>query len=158
MRKSASTLKNVQLKVFLNSLAKAFLDSGEAKWWDAQVAAMASEVLTGLDLSGEGVCNRWERRKRTRVSLLWRSTLMSEEDKEPYGSVVDDADADAAEADFCVQGNNERMYEWYWAVINGTSLPTPSFPSRAFGGEIAAVYTFRCAESISILDKPFKAI
>merc|ERR1711974_405768 len=86
MRKSASTLSNAKIEIFMNSLAKAFLDAGEAKWWDAQVAAMASEVLTGFDRTGAGVCNGWARGKRTRVSLLWRSKLTTVDEKEPYGS------------------------------------------------------------------------
>merc|ERR1711964_663406 len=138
MRKSASTLSNAKLEIFMNSLAKAFLDAGEAKWWDAQVAAMASEVLTGFDRTGAGVCNGWARGKRTRVSLLWRSKLTTDDEKEPYGSVVDDLDADAAEADFCLRGNSERMDELYWPVINGSGVPTPSNPSAQFAGHDCA--------------------
>lgn len=111
MNASAAKIKNPVLRTFMMELAKSFLSAGEAKWWDAQVAVMMAEVMTG---SRQGVCAGWALSRRAAVSLLWRSRLDSEE-LLPYGSLVDNPQADAPKIDFCLYGNVTRMDEAYWS-------------------------------------------
>lgn len=62
------------LEEFMVSLAKAFTNAGEAKWWDAQLAVAMSEVLTGLNNPAQGsVCAKWLTGVKPAVSTTWRS-------------------------------------------------------------------------------------
>mmetsp|Transcript_1918 Transcript_1918/g.5433 ORF Transcript_1918/g.5433 Transcript_1918/m.5433 type:complete len:476 (-) Transcript_1918:209-1636(-) len=127
--------------VFLRELAQSFTAAGEAKWWDAQVAVMAAEVLTGLKPRLESsqspvasaisrgnfeqarallrvspspsVCSYWVHTDSFGVSLEWRSTV-SPPSREPYGKVADVESGRGPAGDFCVFGNVTRMAELYW--------------------------------------------
>ena len=74
------------------------------------------QVLSGLK---EGVCSNWAEQKMTRVSLVWRSNLTAGE-LNPYGSIYDDADANAPPVDYCLDGNVTQMWEVYWPMVNQT--------------------------------------
>ncbi|CAJ1443138.1 unnamed protein product [Effrenium voratum] len=113
----ASQLADPDLRIFVTELAKAFLEAGEAKWWDAQCAVAMDQVLSGQSI---GVCSNWAEKKKTSVSLIWRSNL-TEGELNPYGSVYDDADAHAPLIDYCLDGNVTQMWEVYWPQVNETN-------------------------------------
>lgn len=126
-------LADSRLRAFVRHLTKAFIQLvDEARWWDAQVAVMMSEVLTGFDTSGGGICAGWARKRRTSVSLVWRSVL-AEGQLNPYGSVTDDPNANAPEIDYYfLFGNPARMMEAFWPVVNGSQFLSGSCPSASF--------------------------
>lgn len=116
MEAFAKNLYDERLRTFTVELAKAFLNAGEAKWWDAQCAVMMDEIISG---SPRGVCSNYAQGKRTHVSLVWRSILKDDE-MNPYGSVQEDEGANAPLIDYCLNGDNEKMWEVYWPVVNRT--------------------------------------
>jgi pyrimidine-specific ribonucleoside hydrolase len=127
-----SDLADLRLRSFVRHLTKAFIQLvDEARWWDAQVAVMMSEVLTGFDSSGEGVCAGWARQRRTSVSLVWRSVLEVGQSN-PYGSVVDDPNANAPEIDYCLFGNPSRMMEVFFSAVNRSRFLSGTSPSTNF--------------------------
>ncbi|CAJ1443139.1 unnamed protein product [Effrenium voratum] len=117
LEQMASQLADPDLRIFVTELAKAFLEAGEAKWWDAQCAVAMDQVLSGQSI---GVCSNWAEKKKTSVSLIWRSNL-TEGELNPYGSVYDDADAHAPLIDYCLDGNVTQMWEVYWPQVNETN-------------------------------------
>ena len=114
MEKYAAELAGDGLRTFVTELAKAFLAAGEAKWWDAQCAVVMDQVLSGQSV---GVCSNWAEKRKTSVSLIWRSNL-AEGEMNPYGSIHDDADAHAPPIDYCLNGNVTQMWEVYWPMVN----------------------------------------
>lgn len=62
------------LQEFVVSLAEAFTNAGEAKWWDAQIAVAMSEILAGTNTAKTpGVCASWVTGVQPAISTVWRS-------------------------------------------------------------------------------------
>uniref|UniRef100_A0A6U6KCL2 Inosine/uridine-preferring nucleoside hydrolase domain-containing protein n=1 Tax=Zooxanthella nutricula TaxID=1333877 RepID=A0A6U6KCL2_9DINO len=123
----ADALADPRLRLFTKELAKRFLGAGEARWWDAELAVLLADEVGGarercgpVVSAEECLCANWADDRRTSVSLVWRSSL-AEGEVNPYGSVYDDANADAPPVSYCLRSNPDRMWEQYWPVVNGTS-------------------------------------
>jgi len=109
-----------QLASFIMNLAAAFLNGGEAKWWDTLLVVGMANVITGLPIE-ESICTAWTHSTGFKVELAWRSVNESEAAAgilNPYGSITDKPGI-GPNAIFCTQGNVTNMQDQFWSTVGG---------------------------------------
>jgi hypothetical protein len=115
--KGVKDIKDIQKASFIRSLASAFLNAGEAKWWDAQMVVAMADIITNVKQS-ESVCSDWVHSTGFKVNLAWRKVEHGSDKKNPYGSITD-VPGLGPFASFCRHGNVAMMQESYWKTIHG---------------------------------------